>query len=112
MKILEEMFDLNTIINELKQAVDRDYNFESKRNELETNIHIFSAVDIPLDFQQRYAKFNNDVRRLANDMIEELVIKRDDLTIRLLQQQIDLNRDSEPCQMVNDEKEENDNEEI
>jgi len=105
MKILKEMFDLNTVINELKQAIDRDYNFESKRNELETNIHIFSAVDIPLEFQQRYSKFNNDVRRLANEMIEELVIKRDDLTLKLLQQQTHDISICSPCENPEQNKE-------
>ena len=87
MKTLEEMFNLNTVISEIKKETQRAYNFESKPNELETNIHIFSSVIIPLEVQQRYAKFNEDVKKLANEMLTELTEKRDNLTLRLLQQQ-------------------------
>lgn len=87
MKILEEIFNLNTVISEIKKETRRAYNFESKPDELETNIHIFSSVIIPLEVQQRYAKFNEDVKRLANEMLAELTEKRDSLTLRLLQQQ-------------------------
>lgn len=104
MKILQEMFNLNTIITEIQKATKSSYNFEATHKELETNIHIFSAVEIPLEVQQRYAKFNDDVKRLANEMIEELVIKRDDLTLKLLQQQAHENSLSSPCEKPEEEK--------
>ena len=105
MKILEEMFNLNTVITEIQKAVKSAYNFEATHKELETNIHVFSAVEIPLEIQQRYAKFNADVKRLANEMIEELIIKRDDLTLKLLQQQVHDNSISSPCEKPEEESE-------
>ena len=105
MKILEEMFNLNTVITEIQKATKSAYNFEATHKELETNIHIFSAIEIPLEVQQRYAKFNNDVKKLANEMIEELVIKRDDLTLKLLQQQTQDVSISSPCKNPEQNKE-------
>ena len=105
MKILDEMFNLNTVITEIQKATKSAYNFEATHKELETNIHIFSAVEIPLEVQQRYAKFNNDVKKLANEMVEELIIKRDDLTLRLLQQQVHDNSISSPCEKPEGNKE-------
>ncbi|MBR5304895.1 MAG: hypothetical protein IKU37_08745 [Candidatus Gastranaerophilales bacterium] len=105
MKILEEMFNLNTVITEIQKATKSAYNFEATHKELETNIHIFSAVEIPLEIQQRYAKFNADVKKLANEMIEELIIKRDDLTLKLLQQQAHDNSISSPCEKPEEESE-------
>lgn len=87
MKILEEMFTLNTVITEIKRAIEKEYNFEAKADELETNIHLI-GVEIPLEVQLRYAKFNDDVKRLANEMIAELTEQRDKLTLRLIQQKI------------------------
>ena len=104
MKILEEMFNLNTVITEIQKAVKSAYNFEATHKELETNIHVFSAVEIPLEIQQRYAKFNADVKKLANDMIEELIIKRDDLTLKLLQKQVHDNSTSSTCEKPEEEK--------
>ena len=105
MKILEEMFNLNTVITEIQKAIKSSYNFEATHKELETNIRIFSAVEVPLEVQQRYAKFNNDVKKLANEMIEELVIKRDDLTLKLLQQQTQDVSISSPCENPEQNKE-------
>lgn len=83
--VLKDIFNLTVVINSLKTQYNNSYNFEVSDTQLETNIHIWNKVNkFDLETQQRYIKFNNDVKALLDDMIKELEAKRDNLTLQTL----------------------------
>ena len=82
---MQDVFDLNTIIDNLKRTVNLNYNFQSSNNELETRILLFDHYKgFPVDIQNRYAKFNEQVKELANQMISELEEQRDSMMLKIL----------------------------
>ena len=86
MATMQDMFDLNTAIDQLKSVLAKDYNFDVKDGELETNIHIFAQTDTyPQIVQDEYTKFNRKVKQELQKMIDALIDKRDAMTLSILQ---------------------------
>lgn len=86
MTTMQDMFDLNTAIDQLKAVANKDYNFDVSASELETNIHIFAQTEgYPEIVQDAYIDFNRKVKLELQAMIENLIEKRDEMTISILQ---------------------------
>jgi len=87
---MQEMFDLNTAIDQLKNAKDKDYNFEVKDGELRTTIHLFTNTEkFPQIVQDRFIDFNRAVRKELQKLIDILVDERDSLTMKILRHNYD-----------------------
>ena len=87
---MQEMFDLNTAIDQLKAVKNKDYNFEAKDGELRTTIHLFVNTEkYPQIVQDAYIDFNRRVKRELQVMIDALVDKRDALTMKILRHNYD-----------------------
>lgn len=86
MTTMQDMFDLNTAIDQLKDAKTKDFNFEVKDGELETNIHLFANTErFPQIVQDMYIDFNRHVKEDLQSMIDALVEERDEMTMKILQ---------------------------
>lgn len=86
MTTMQDMFDLNTAIDQLKAVANKDYNFDVSASELETNIHIFAQTDgYPEIVQDAYIEFNRKVKQELQTMIDNLIDKRDEMTMSILQ---------------------------
>lgn len=86
MATMQDMFDLNTAIDQLKAVMNKDYNFDVSASELETNIHVFAQTDnYPEIVQDAYIEFNRKVKLELQAMIENLIEKRDEMTMSILQ---------------------------
>lgn len=82
---MQDIFDINTAIEQLKNAVKANYNFEVDSNTLKTSVYIHTNnTPFSLSLQNRYVKLNEDFKKLMNDMIEELIQDRDNMMLRLL----------------------------
>lgn len=88
---MQEMFDLNTAIDQLKNAKDKDYNFEVKDGELRATIHLFTNTEkFPQIVQDKFIDFNRAVRKELQKLIDILVDERDLLTMKILRNNYDL----------------------
>lgn len=86
MTTMQDMFDLNTAIDQLKAVASKDYNFDVSASELETNIHVFAQTDsYPEIVQDAYIEFNRKVKLELQAMIDSLIEKRDEMTMSILQ---------------------------
>ena len=86
MTTMQDMFDLNTAIDQLKAVANKDYNFDVSASELETNIHIFAQTEgYPEIVQDAYIEFNRKVKQELQTMIDNLIDKRDEMTMSILQ---------------------------
>lgn len=86
MTTMQDMFDLNTAIDQLKAIANKDYNFDVSASELETNIHVFAQTDgYPEIVQDAYIEFNRKVKLELQTMIDSLIEKRDEMTMSILQ---------------------------
>ena len=86
MTTMQDMFDLNTAIDQLKAVANKDYNFDVSASELETNIHIFAQTEgYPELVQDAYIEFNRKVKQELQTMIDNLIDKRDEMTMSILQ---------------------------
>lgn len=87
-RTMQDMFDLNTTIDQLKHTLSKGYNFTVEPTELKTSIHLFSqANEFPQIAREEFMQFNNAVRREMQAMIERLVEKRDKMTLQILANQ-------------------------
>lgn len=88
MTTMQDMFDLNTAIDQLKNCANKDYNFEVKDGELETNIHLFTQTEsYPQIVQDAYTQFNRTVKAELQKMIDKLTDERDRMTMKILANQ-------------------------
>lgn len=99
---MQEMFDLNTAIDQLKAAKNKDYNFEVKDGELRTTIHLFVNTEkYPQIVQDAFIDFNRRVKRELQVMIDTLVDKRDALTMKILRHNYDT-MNAKHCSVANE----------
>ena len=86
MTTMQDMFDLNTAIDQLKNVLAHDYNFETNDGELKTNVHIFAQNGKYSEIvQDAFTKFNRNVKDSLMIMINSLIDKRDEMTMSILQ---------------------------
>lgn len=99
---MQEMFDLNTAIDQLKNAKDKDYNFEVKDGELRTTIHLFTNTQkFPQIVQDKFIDFNRAVRKELQKLIDILVDERDALTMKILRNNYDT-MNTKHCSVANE----------
>lgn len=85
---MQEMFDLNTAIDQLKSALTKDYNFEVKPGELECSIHVFcQSESYPEVVQDAFTEFNRRVKQNLQTLIDSLIEERDKMTMQILANQ-------------------------
>ena len=83
--MLKDIFDLTVLIDNLKTQLSSSYNFETSNKKLKTDISIWNKTgEFDINIQQRYIKFNEDVKTLLTELIVELEDKRDNLTLNIL----------------------------
>ena len=83
--MLKDIFDLTVLIDNLKTELASSYNFETSNKKLKTDISIRNKTgEFDINIQQRYIKFNEDVKTLLTELIVELEDKRDNLTLNIL----------------------------
>lgn len=83
--MLKDIFDLTVLIDNLKTQLASSYNFETSNKKLKTDINIWNKTgEFDINIQQRYIKFNEDVKTLLTELIVELEDKRDNLTLNIL----------------------------
>lgn len=82
--MLKDIFDLTVLIDNLKTQLSSSYNFETSNKKLKTDISIWNKTgEFDINTQQRYIKFNEDVKTLLTELIVELEDKRDNLTLNI-----------------------------
>lgn len=85
---MQEMFDLNTAIDQLKNVLSKDYHFEVNDRELKAEVHIFAQNEKYSEIvQDAFTQFNRSVKDSLTVMIDQLIDKRDEMTLKILSNQ-------------------------
>ena len=82
---MQDMFDLNTAIDQLKHELSKNYNFEVSTGELKAHVHVFVQTEsYPEVVQDAFMEFSRKMKLELQSMIDSLVEKRDNMTLQIL----------------------------